>query len=73
MSVCISIALRVAATSSILTGDASVETGVAPANANSAYVDKYTDGIQGIGMTPDAFAQAFSVPIRVRPTSLRGH
>ena len=57
----------------ILTGDASVESGVVPANANSAYVDKYRDGIQGIGMTPDSFAQAFSVPIRVRPTSLRGH
>jgi PPOX class probable F420-dependent enzyme len=57
----------------ILTGDASIETGAAAANENSAYIDKYTDGIQGIGMTPDSFAQSFSVPIRVRPTSLRGH
>jgi len=57
----------------ILTGDASIETGTAAANENSAYVDKYTDGIGAIGMTPDAFAQSFSVPIRVRPTSLRGH
>src|SRR5215208_5804742 len=57
----------------ILTGDASIETGTAAANENSAYVDKYTDGIGSIGMTPEAFAQSFSVPIRVRPTSLRGH
>lgn len=57
----------------ILTGDASIDTGAPPANENSAYVDKYTDGIQSIGMTLDAFAQAYSVAIRVRPTSLRGH
>ena len=57
----------------ILTGDASIETGTAAANENSSYVDKYTDGIGSIGMTPEAFAQSFSVPIRVRPTSLRGH
>ena len=57
----------------ILTGDASIEAGTAPVNENSAYVDKYTDGIGSIGMTPDAFAQAYSVPIRIRPTSLRGH
>jgi PPOX class probable F420-dependent enzyme len=56
-----------------LTGDASIDTGAAPANANPAYLDKYTDGIRGIGMTPEAFAQSFSDAIRVRPTSLRGH
>jgi PPOX class probable F420-dependent enzyme len=57
----------------ILTGDASIDTGAPPANENPPYVDKYTDGIQSIGMTPDAFAQVYSVAIRVRPTSLRGH
>ena len=57
----------------ILNGDASVETSAAAANANPAYVDKYRDGMRGIGMTPEAFAQSFSVAIRVRPTSLRGH
>ena len=57
----------------ILTGDASVDTDAPPVNANQAYVDKYTEGMLGIGMTPDTFAQAFSVAIRVRPASLRGH
>ncbi len=57
----------------ILNGDASIETSAAAANANPAYVDKYRDGIQSIGMTPDAFARAYSVAMRVRPTSLRGH
>jgi PPOX class probable F420-dependent enzyme len=57
----------------ILTGDAWVEGGAAPADLDPAYVDKYAGGIQSIGMTPDAFAQEYSVPIRFRPTSLRGH
>ena len=57
----------------ILTGDAAVDSGVPAVNANRAYRDKYADGIRDIGMTPEAFAQAFSVPIRIRPTSLRGH
>jgi hypothetical protein len=38
-----------------------------------AYVDKYTGGPQSIGMTPEAFVREYSVPIRIRPTSLRGH
>ncbi len=57
----------------ILTGDAWVDADAALANANPAFVDKYTDGMRNIGMTPDAYGQAFSVAIRVRPTSLRGH
>jgi PPOX class probable F420-dependent enzyme len=57
----------------ILTGDTRVDTGAAPANLDPAYVDKYTGGLQSIGMTPDAFVREYSVPIRVRPTSLRSY
>ena len=57
----------------ILTGNASIDASAAAANENPAYAEKYRDGIQSIGMTPDAFGQAYSVAIRVRPTSLRGH
>jgi hypothetical protein len=57
----------------ILTGDSSVDTSAPSLSANPAFLDKYADGFRNIGMTPDAFAQAFSVPIRIRPTSLRGH
>jgi PPOX class probable F420-dependent enzyme len=57
----------------ILTGDATVETDGLRADANRAYVAKYTEGIQSIGMTPTEFADEYSVSIRVRPTSLRGH
>ena len=57
----------------ILTGDAWVEAGAAPASLDPAYINKYAGGIQSIDMTPDAFAQEYSIAIRVRPTSLRGH
>jgi PPOX class probable F420-dependent enzyme len=57
----------------ILTGEAWVEAGAAPASLDPAYINKYAGGIQSIDMTPDAFAQEYSIAIRVRPTSLRGH
>jgi PPOX class probable F420-dependent enzyme len=57
----------------ILTGQARIETSVPPVNQNAAYVAKYARGITGIGMTPDSFAQAYSVPIRFTPSKLRGH
>ena len=57
----------------ILTGDAWVEASAAPTNLDPAYVKKYAGGIQSIDMTADAFAQEYSVTIRIRPTSLRGH
>ena len=56
----------------ILTGDASIDTNALPANAIPAYVEKYADGFAGIGMSADDFTAAYSVPVRVRPTALRG-
>jgi PPOX class probable F420-dependent enzyme len=57
----------------ILTGEATIDDAGAQANAVPTYVEKYREGMQRIGMTPDGFAQAYSVPIHVRPTRLRGH
>jgi PPOX class probable F420-dependent enzyme len=57
----------------ILTGDAWIDSDTPPASKVPTYVEKYTGGIQSIGMSPEDFTQAFSVPVRVRPTSLRGH
>jgi PPOX class probable F420-dependent enzyme len=57
----------------ILTGEARVDDGIPPANQHPEYVTKYADGIQRIGMTPESFAQAYSVPIRFTPARLRGH
>jgi len=57
----------------ILTGDAWIEADAPAANNVPSYVEKYLEGIKSIGMTVDEFAAAYSVALRVRPTSLRGH
>jgi PPOX class probable F420-dependent enzyme len=57
----------------ILLGDAWVDQDAPAANTLPAYVEKYAAGIESIGMTAEGFAEAYSVPVRVRPTSLRGH
>ena len=41
-----------------------------PATAFPAMIEKYRDGIRSLGMTPESFAQSYSVQIRVRPTTL---
>ena len=57
----------------ILTGDAREDTSAPPAKDSPAYIEKYTRGLEEIGLTPEDFTRAYSVPVRVRPTSLRGH
>jgi PPOX class probable F420-dependent enzyme len=44
-----------------------------PADVMDAYFAKYARGIRQLGSTPEAFIQSYSVPIRITPTSLRGH
>ncbi len=56
----------------IFTGEAKIDAGVPPATQVPDYLAKYRQGIRNIGMTPDSFAQSYSVPIRVTPTKLRG-
>src|SRR5262245_2998263 len=50
----------------IFNGDAWIDNETSPANTVAPYVEKYTAGLAEIGMTPDDFAQAYSVPVRVR-------
>jgi PPOX class probable F420-dependent enzyme len=57
----------------ILTGEARVVTDVPPADRVPKYLEKYRTGIKRIGMTPESFAAAYSVAIRVTPTRLEGH
>jgi PPOX class probable F420-dependent enzyme len=57
----------------ILTGQTRVDTSIPPADQHAAYVAKYARGIKGIGMTPESFGQAYSVPLRFTPSKLRGH
>jgi PPOX class probable F420-dependent enzyme len=57
----------------ILTGEARIVPEAPPADRVPAYVTKYREGMRRIGMTPESFARAYSVAVRVTPTRLRGH
>lgn len=57
----------------IITGDATVAGDTPRADAMPAYIEKYAGGLAEIGMNSAEFSQAYSVPVRVRPTALRGH
>jgi PPOX class probable F420-dependent enzyme len=43
-----------------------------PADEVPAYVEKYGGLIGGNGWTPESFAADYAVPVRIRPTGLRG-
>jgi PPOX class probable F420-dependent enzyme len=57
----------------VFTGTASIDDSLPPANEVKDYIHKYAIGLERIGMSPEAFAGSYSVPIRVDLTSLRGH
>lgn len=43
------------------------------ADANPGYLAKYAARIERIGMTPETFAERYSVPVRIELGRLRGH
>jgi PPOX class probable F420-dependent enzyme len=57
----------------VLSGAATVDRELPRADANELYLSKYREGIARIGSTPEAFAQRYSEPVRIRLTGLRGH
>ena len=57
----------------VVTGEASVSEGEPPADRVPAYVVKYAELIELNGWTPQSFAEDYSVALRVRFGSLRGH
>ena len=56
----------------VFTGTIAVDEGTPPANRNQAYLAKYREAISDIEMTPDSFAQVYSVPLRFRPAPRPG-
>ena len=44
-----------------------------PSDQVPDYVAKYEPMIRRMGMDPKKFAKTYSVPVRIRPTQLRGH
>ena len=57
----------------VFTGSAAVDPELPPADRSPEYLEKYDEHIARIGMTPESFAQAYSVPVRIRFTRLDGH
>jgi PPOX class probable F420-dependent enzyme len=57
----------------VLSGSAAIDPDAPPADQAGEYRAKYDEYIAGIGMTPETFAQRYSVPVRIRLERLRGH
>jgi PPOX class probable F420-dependent enzyme len=56
----------------VLSGTARIEAGAPSADANPAWLAKYTGQIEQFGMTPASYAARFSVPLRIRLTRVDG-
>ena len=54
-------------------GEAHADADAPPATGVEAFIDKYRDGIQRLGSTPEGFAEHYSAAVRVHLTKLRGH
>ena len=57
----------------VVTGTAAVDPETPPADRSPDYLAKYDEHIESIGMTPASFAEAYSLPLRVRFTRVDGH
>jgi PPOX class probable F420-dependent enzyme len=57
----------------VLSGNAAIDNGAPSADRAGEYRAKYDEHIARSGMSPEAFAQRYSVPARIQLTRLRGH
>lgn len=57
----------------VFSGAAALDPAAPPADAVPAYIAKYRAAIERISMTPETFAQAYSVAMRVTISGVRGH
>ena len=57
----------------VITGTAQLMPEEPPADQLPAFVDKYRDLMRRLNYTPESSAAAYSVAIRVRPRTVRGH
>jgi PPOX class probable F420-dependent enzyme len=56
----------------VFVGDATIDENAPPPYAMPDYAEKYRAGFARIGRTAEEFAYAYPLPVRVRPTRLRG-
>jgi PPOX class probable F420-dependent enzyme len=57
----------------VITGEAQVSSVDPAADQLPAYVEKYRDFIARRYVTPEKFAAAYPVALRIRPVAVRGH
>jgi PPOX class probable F420-dependent enzyme len=57
----------------IVSGEAAVDGTAVAADEHVQYSARYSDGFNRLRMTPEQFAQRYSVAIRVRPTGYRAY
>ena len=57
----------------VFTGTAAIDRQAPSLDQIPAYAEKYAANIAGMNLTPASFGKAYSVPIRVTLTHLRGH
>lgn len=57
----------------VLTGDARIVTTTPLLSDYPAYVEKYRNGIKGIGLTPAQMLAQYSTAIRITPDRVSGH
>ena len=56
----------------VLSGTATADPALPPANEDADYVTKYRDHIARIGLTPETFALRSEIPVRIQLTRVRG-
>ena len=57
----------------VLSGTATIDADVPPVDRSPEYRAKYDDWIPRTGLTHEAFAQRYSVPVRIELGRVRGH
>jgi PPOX class probable F420-dependent enzyme len=57
----------------VLSGEATIDSGGPGADQHGDYLAKYDEHITRIGLTPETFAERYSVPVRIQLSRLRGH
>jgi PPOX class probable F420-dependent enzyme len=56
----------------VLTGRAQILEGHPPAHEHSGYLNKYRESITRVSGSPEAFSEAYSVPVRIDVVRIRG-
>ena len=57
----------------VLLGEAHIAETPITADLIARYVEKYSQGMEDLSLTPADFSNTYSVAIKIIPTSLRGH